>query len=154
MKKSIFFTTLIFLFASGIVFSLNKNNPSQNQSSGSKYVIHLTTQEFKEKVFNYDKNKEWKYEGNIPCIIDFYADWCGPCKRIAPVLEQLATEYDGKIIIYKINTEKEPELAGAFGIRSIPTLLFIPVSGEPRVAQGALSKETLKKVIDDILLKE
>ena len=119
-----------------------------------KKAIHLTNAEFKEKVFNYEVNKEWKYEGDKPCIIDFYADWCGPCKRVAPILEELAQEYDGKIIIYKINTEKERELASAFGIRSIPSLLFVPASGQPQMAQGALPKEQLVKVINEFLPKE
>lgn len=119
-----------------------------------KRAIHLTNAEFKTKVFNYETNKEWKYEGDKPCIIDFYADWCGPCKQIAPVLEELAKEYDGKVIIYKINTEKEKELASAFGIRSIPSLLFVPAKGQPQMAQGALPKEQLEKVINEFLLKE
>ena len=115
-------------------------------------AVHLTTDVFKVKVFNYEKNKEWKYEGDLPCIIDFYTDWCGPCKRIAPILEELAKEYDGKIIVYKINTEKEPELAQAFGVRSIPTLLFVPMKGKPQMAKGALPKEQLKEAINDVLL--
>lgn len=116
-------------------------------------AIHLTTQAFKEKVFNYDKNKDWKYEGDLPCIIDFYTVWCGPCKRIAPVLEDLAKEYDGKIIVYKINTEEEQELAQAFGIRSIPTLLFVPLNGQPQMSNG-MSKDQLIKTIDNVLLKK
>jgi thioredoxin len=119
-----------------------------------KKAIHLTNADFKTKVFNYEVNKEWKYEGDKPCIIDFYADWCGPCKRVAPILEELAQEYDGKIIVYKVNTEKERELASAFGIRSIPSLLFVPVTGQPQMAQGALPKEQLVKVINEFLLKE
>ena len=113
----------------------------------------LTKQTFQEKVFNYEKNKEWKFEGNKPCLIDFYADWCGPCKMVAPILEELSKEYDGKIDIYKVDTEAEQELAGAFGIRSIPSLLFCPQDEQPQMAQGALPKESMKKVIDDVLLK-
>jgi len=113
---------------------------------------HLTKQTFLEKVFDYEKNKEWKYEGELPCIIDFYADWCQPCKIIAPVLEELAKEYDGKIDIYKVNTESETELAAAFGIRSIPSLLFVPMEGQPQMAMGALPKETFKQAIADVLL--
>ena len=113
---------------------------------------HLTKETFLEKVFNYEQNKEWKYEGELPCLIDFYADWCQPCKMVAPVLEELAEEYKGKINIYKIDTEAERELAGAFGIRSIPSLLFCPKDGQPQMAQGALPKETFKEVIDDVLL--
>jgi thioredoxin len=118
-----------------------------------KQTIQLTTATFKEKVFNYDVNQEWKYEGDKPCIIDFYADWCGPCKVVAPVLEELAKEYDGEIIIYKVDTEKQRELASAFGIRSIPSLLFVPVKGQPQMSQGALPKEQFVQVIDDFLLK-
>jgi len=117
-------------------------------------VIHLDKEQFKKLVFDYENNKEWKYEGDKPAILDFYADWCGPCKKVAPILEELAQEYDGKIIIYKIDTEKEKELAGAFGIRSIPSLLFIPASGQPQMAQGALPKEQFVKVINEFLLKE
>ncbi|MDP4223791.1 MAG: thioredoxin, partial [Bacteroidota bacterium] len=94
-----------------------------------KQIVHLTTQDFKDKIFNYDKSKEWKYEGNLPAIVDFYADWCMPCKMVAPVLEELAQEYAGKILVYKVNTEDEQELASVFGIQSIPTLLFIPKEG-------------------------
>lgn len=113
---------------------------------------HLTKKTFVEKVFNYEQNKDWKFEGKLPALIDFYADWCGPCKMIAPVLEDLAKEYDGKINIYKIDTETEQELAGVFGIRSIPSLLFCPVDGQPQMAAGALPKESLKQAINEILL--
>ncbi|MCL4134565.1 UNVERIFIED_CONTAM: hypothetical protein GTU68_064519, partial [Idotea baltica] len=95
--------------------------------------------------------KEWKFEGDVPCIIDFYADWCGPCKAIAPVLEQLSEEYAGKINIYKVDTEKEQELSAAFAIRSIPSMLFCPAEGQPQMAQGALPKEQLEKIIEDVL---
>jgi thioredoxin len=113
---------------------------------------HLTLESFKEKVFDFDKNQEWKFEGNLPCIIDFYADWCGPCKMVAPILEELSKEYDGKVNIYKVDTEAEQELAGAFGIRSIPSMLFCPVEGQPQMAQGALPKNALVQAIDDVLL--
>ncbi len=114
---------------------------------------HLTKQTFFEKVFNYEKNQEWKFEGELPCIIDFYADWCQPCKIVAPILEELAGEYEGKINIYKIDTEAEVELAGAFGIKSIPSMLFCPKEGQPQMAVGALPKETLIQAINDVLLK-
>jgi thioredoxin 1 len=116
-------------------------------------VVHLTTQDFKEKVFNYDKSNEWKYEGQIPAIIDFYADWCGPCKMVAPILEDLARDYAGKIMVYKVNTENERDLASVFGIQSIPTLLFVPKDGQPQAAMGALPRQTFEKAIQDILLK-
>ncbi len=118
-----------------------------------KQTVHLTSNEFKEKVFNYESGKEWKYEGTLPAIVDFYADWCQPCKMVAPVLEDLAREYAGQIMIYKVNTEEEQELASVFGIQSIPTLLFIPKEGEPQAAMGALPKQTFEKAIKDILLK-
>jgi len=114
-------------------------------------MVHLTQETFKEKVFNYEKNKDWKFEGDKPAIIDFYADWCAPCKMVAPILEELSTEYEGKLDIYKVNTEDQQELAAAFGIRSIPSLLFIPKEGQPQMAMGALPKETFKKTIEDVL---
>ena len=113
---------------------------------------HLTKSDFLEKVFNFEQNKEWKFEGELPAIIDFYADWCGPCKMVAPVLEELSTEYEGKINIYKVDTESEQELAAAFGIKSIPSLLFIPSDGQPHMAQGALPKEALQEAINNVLL--
>jgi thioredoxin 1 len=116
-------------------------------------VVHLTAQDFKEKVFNYETGKEWKYEGSLPAIVDFYADWCSPCKMVAPILEDLALEYSGKIMVYKVNTENEQELASVFGIQSIPTLLFIPKEGQPQAAMGALPRQTFEKVIQDVLLK-
>jgi thioredoxin len=115
---------------------------------------HLTKQTFSDKVFNYEQNKEWKFEGQLPCIIDFYADWCQPCKMVAPILEELSEEYKGKINIYKVNTEQEQELSAAFGIKSIPSMLFCPADGQPQMAQGALPKESLVNVINDVLLKE
>ncbi|PLX10555.1 MAG: thioredoxin [Marinilabiliales bacterium] len=114
---------------------------------------HLTKETFFEKVFNYEENKDWKFEGKLPCIIDFYADWCQPCKIVSPILEELSKEYDGKINIYKVNTEEQTELSAAFGIRSIPSLLFCPADGQPQMAQGALPKETLVQAINDVLLK-
>jgi thioredoxin 1 len=115
---------------------------------------HLTTQTFKEKVFNYEVNKDWKFEGNKPCLIDFYADWCQPCKIVAPILEELADEYKDKINIYKVDTEDQQELAAIFGIRSIPSLLFCPKDDAPQMAMGALPKETLNKAINDVLKVE
>ena len=115
---------------------------------------HLTTETFKQKVFNYDVNKEWKFEGELPCIVDFYADWCGPCKMVAPILEELADEYAGKLNVYKVNTEEQQELAGLFGIRSIPSLLFVPKEGQPQMAMGALPKESFKQAFREVLKVE
>lgn len=115
---------------------------------------HLTKQTFHEKVFNYEQNKDWEFVGELPCIIDFYADWCQPCKIVAPILEELSKEFEGKINIYKVNTEEETELAAAFGIRSIPSILFCPTDGQPQMSQGALPKETLIQTINNELLKE
>jgi thioredoxin len=115
---------------------------------------HLTKDTFLTKVFDFEKHKEWKFQGELPCLIDFYADWCGPCKMVAPILEELAEEYKGKINIYKVDTEDQQELAGVFGIRSIPSLLFCPVDSNPQMAMGALPKDTFRQVIDDILLKK
>ena len=118
-------------------------------------TIHLTKSEFLTKVVDYEKNpNEWKYLGDKPAIIDFYASWCGPCKMLAPVLEELAAEYGDSIYIYKIDTEQEQELAAAFNIRSIPTLLFVPMSGAPQLAQGALPKAALNDAIDKVLLNK
>jgi thioredoxin len=112
---------------------------------------HLTKETFKEKVFNFELNKEWKFEGKTPCMIDFYADWCGPCKMVAPVLEELQKEYGENIVIYKVDTEVEQELASIFGVQSIPSLLFVPVEGQPQMAMGALPKSTFEKAIADVL---
>lgn len=115
-------------------------------------TIQLTTQSFKEKVFNYETNQEWAYQGQLPAIIDFYADWCGPCKMVAPILEELSEEYKDRLVIYKVNTDIEQELAAVFGIQSIPTLLFIDSAGEPMMQPGAYPKHVLKKIIDEKLI--
>jgi len=116
-------------------------------------TIHISAQDFKDKIFNYETEQEWKYQGDKAAIIDFYADWCGPCKSIAPVLEELSEQYKDDLIIYKIDTDKEMELSSLFGIQSIPTLLFIPVNGNPMVQKGALPKNVLQQIIDERLLQ-
>jgi thioredoxin len=116
-------------------------------------TIDLTTADFKEKIFNYETETEWKFKGSLPVIIDFYADWCGPCKTVAPVLEELSNEYDGKLVIYKLDTDMESELSNAFGIQSIPTFLFIPMEGQPMLQRGALPKNVFQQVIEERLLK-
>ncbi len=113
-------------------------------------VEHLTKETFKAKVFDFEASQEWSFNGDKPCIIDFYADWCGPCKMVAPVLEELSEEYQGKVDIFKIDTEKEQELAAAFGIRSIPSILFVPMGEQPQMATGALPKDSFKQAIMDI----
>lgn len=127
------------------------NNNKENNTKGSTKMVHLTAAEFKQKVFNYETEKEWKFTGDKPVIIDFYADWCGPCKMVAPVLEELSKEYDGKVQIYKIDTEEEQELAQVFGIRSIPSILFIPMEGKPQMTMGALPKESFVQAINEVL---
>jgi thioredoxin 1 len=117
-------------------------------------TIKLTNQQFIEDIFDYTSEKEWNYKDNVPAIIDFYADWCGPCKMVAPVLEELSDMYDGKVKIYKLDTEKEQQLAGVFGIRSIPSILFIPVKGQPMMQVGALPKSTFIDVIEKQLLQD
>jgi thioredoxin len=130
----------------------NKENKIEVKKMG---LIHLTKAEFLTKISNYEANpNEWKYLGDKPCIIDFYASWCGPCKMIAPILEDLAQEYEGQIYIYKVDTEAERDLAAAFGIRSIPSLLFCPIGEAPQMAQGAMPKEAFVKAIREVLLKD
>ena len=114
---------------------------------------HLTKASFKEKVFDFETKKEWSYQGELPAIVDFYAEWCGPCKMLGPILDKLAEEYTGRIVIYKVDTDKEGELAATFGIMSVPSLLFIPLKGQPQMAVGVLSKEAFHKAIDQVLLQ-
>lgn len=115
---------------------------------------HLTLETFKEKVFNFETNKEWKFEGVRPCVLDFYASWCNPCKMIAPILDELSKEYEGKIDIYKIDTEEQHELAGIFGIQSIPSILFVPMNDQPQMAQGAMPKDKFIEAFKDVLKVE
>ncbi|HPG10265.1 MAG TPA: thioredoxin [Chitinophagaceae bacterium] len=115
-------------------------------------TVKMTTADFKKKIFDYDTEQDWKYLGELPAIIDFYADWCGPCKMVAPALEELSEEYKDKIVIYKVDTDAEPELSAVFGIRSIPTFLFIGADGEPMMQPGAFPKHVFKKVIEEKML--
>ena len=166
MFKTVFFT-LVFLISSVNAFAQQatpkpgasnantntrkKEAPVSSNEEGK--VIHLDKSEFLKKVFNYETSKEWKYVGDKPCLLDFYAHWCGPCRMISPFLDQLAEEYKGKIYIYKINTDQERELATIFGASSIPLLVFIPNNNEqPQASRGALPKEEIKRAIDVVLL--
>ena len=146
---------VLFLASCSMSANSDKNESGKVSEQKKGEVIVLNKADFLSKVFNYEKNPtQWMYEGDKPCIIDFYADWCGPCKRVAPVLVELAEQYKDDLIIYKINVDNEKELAMAFGIPSIPTLLFIPTTGTPQVSQGALSKEQFVEQIENFLLKK
>ena len=137
---------LTFVFATAFI------SCGQQKTETSSLVIHITNDQFKKLVFDYEKNKEWKYQGTKPCIIDFYADWCGPCHMMSPRLEEVAKEYSGKLIVYKVNTDQERELSASLGIQSLPTLLFIPQNGKPQGSLGAIPKEALVKAINEVLL--
>jgi thioredoxin len=152
MKKIILYSLILIVGFTACNHQTKKENEKNHKTQNKMKTIHLTKQMFLEKVMNFEKNPtEWKYLGDKPCIIDFYADWCGPCKAVAPILEQIAEEYDGKIYVYKIDTEAEQELASVFGIQSIPTIYFCPVGGNPQIAMGALPKATIKEAIKDVL---
>lgn len=115
---------------------------------------NLTRQDFLQKVYDYERNEEWKFEGTKPAIIDFYADWCGPCKMVAPILEELSEEYADKVDVYKVDTDAEQELSRVFGIQSIPSMLFVPVGEKPQMAVGALPKDSIKQAMQEILKVE
>lgn len=114
-------------------------------------VEHLNKETFKKQVFDFEENNEWQFKGTKPCVIDFYADWCGPCRTVAPILEELSEEYKSDLNVYKIDTEAEQELAALFGIKSIPSLLFVPMEGQPQMAMGALPKDSFKKAFKEVL---
>lgn len=145
MKKSILIAMAV------MVFGLTVN--AQEEKKESK-VQHLTYKEFLKKIWDFEKSPNtFVYKGKLPAIVDFYADWCGPCRRVAPIMEKLAEEYDGKLLIYKVNTQNETGLANAFQIRSIPTVLFIPMEGQPMMQVGALPEEGYRQVIEQHLVK-
>jgi len=156
--------TLLFLLAAIVAVSCSNSTETKAQADMSSEknnseivegkTIHMDKAMFLERVMDFEKNKEtWIYLGDKPAIIDFYADWCKPCKMIAPIMEELAAEYKGQIYIYKVDTQVERELASVFGIRSIPAVLFVPMEGKPQMSTGALPKETFKDAIDNFLLK-
>lgn len=136
----------------------NKANNSDNTANAdvtgikSGKVNMLSTEQFKQLVFNYEANQEWNYLGDLPCVIDFYADWCGPCKMVAPIMDELAEEYEGKVMFYKVDVDAEGELAGAFGIQSIPSVLFCPSdNSQPEMATGAMQKDSYVSAISEVL---
>jgi thioredoxin len=112
----------------------------------------LTKETFLQKVFNYEQNKDWQFAGELPAVIDFWAPWCGPCRTVGPIIEELSNEYAGKVNFYKVNVDDEQELAGVFGVRSIPSLLFVPKTGKPKMSVGALPKNALKDAVENELL--
>lgn len=147
MKK---LTIILVLFA--VAFSASATDPKVKKTATP---IDITKADFIEKIFDYEANtNEWKYKGDKPAIIDFHAVWCGPCRLTNPILKELAAEYGDEIYIYKIDVDKEPELASVFGVRSIPTFIFVPMGESPQVAQGALPKKSFKEAIDKLLLKK
>lgn len=152
LKKTITLFSLLIGF--GACSAATKENNTEKKEKRMK-TVQMTQTEFIKKIADYEANpKSWKYLGDKPSIVDFYATWCGPCKMLAPVLDELAGEYAGKVDIYKVDVDKEPELAAAFGIQSIPTLLFIPMEGSPIVVRGAQPKPELKRIIEGKLLKK
>ncbi len=151
MKKTLFFTLAIFPLMFLNCTSGNSRNEAKD-STGTEAVSQLTADAFKKVVYNYDVDKTWKYEGNMPAVIDFYADWCPPCRQLSPLVEEVAKEYKGKIVVFRVNTDKEKELTQSLGITNLPTLLYIPVKGQPKVTLGYISKDILVKTINEILL--
>ena len=154
MKKVLLMVALVMV--SVIVYAFNdreENNQGKKEVTGNGEVIIMDKAMFIKDIFDFEKSKEWKYKGTKPAIIDLYADWCGPCRQTAPIMKELAKEYAGKIIIYKVNVDKQKELAALFNATSIPLFVFIPMKGEPQLFRGAADKATYKKAIDEFLLK-
>ncbi len=156
MQKVLLYSLLFLCLATACRQKANKpEEKTDNKEAATTGSVHLTTESFKTSVFDFStKPDEWKYLGDKPCIIDFYATWCGPCKMIAPILEELATEYSSQMIVYKIDVDEEPEVAQFFGIQSLPTLLFCPMEGAPQTVIGAMPKESFKQAMKEILSVE
>jgi thioredoxin len=159
MKKKVYIYVAIMLaLIAGSFMWINRQKEvakAQVYEVKKSAPIHLTKAEFLSKVANFQTNPtEWKYLGDKPCIIDFYATWCGPCKMVAPIMDDLAKEYDGQIYIYKVDVDAEQEIAAAYGIQSIPTIFFCPMNGTPQMSQGAMPKESFQKMITEVLLKK
>jgi thioredoxin 1 len=150
MKKNLLLLGFIYVIFSGCQAGDPQKTGSRTNTTNP--VIHLTNDSFKQKIFNYESGSQWKYAGEMPAIIDFYADWCAPCRQLSPVVEELAKEYGGKIVVYKVDTDKEQLLSQNLGIQSLPTLLLIPAQGDPRIIIGVLPKDQLVKAIQDVLL--
>lgn len=134
---------------------VSETTKQDDKSAGSSDIKpeYITAKEFKAKVWDYEANPEqWTYNGELPCVVDFYADWCKPCKMVAPIMDELADYYEGRVLIYKVNTDKERELASVFQVRSIPAILFSPMDGKPAMQAGAMSKEDYIKIIDEFIL--
>ena len=153
---------LIIALVGAIIYIVAKENKNSNntvvvnnnKTENKMTVTELTQEDFVKKVYDFETNPNaWKFEGDKPAVIDFYATWCGPCKMMSPILDEISKEYEGKINVYKVNVDKEADLASVFGIRSIPSLLFVPMKKEPSMVQGAMPKNELKKLVDDILLE-
>ena len=152
MKKYLLGIALVFAAMTAYAFEEGTENTETNQNSPKGEVVVMNKQLFLSDVFDYEKTAEWKYKGNKPAIIDLYADWCGPCRAVAPIMKELAKEYSDKITIYKVNVDKEKELAALFNATSIPLFVFIPMNGEPQLFRGAADKATYKEAIDSFLL--
>ena len=151
MKMAFSLSTLLKLF---FITSISAGSPVNAIKEGNNKVtvVYLTNDTFKQMIYNYEKNKEWKYEGTKPAIIDFYATWCPPCRQLSPLVEEIAQEYAGKIVVYKIDTDKERTLSEQLGITGLPTLLFIPLKGKPQASMGFIPKETIVKTINNVLM--
>jgi thioredoxin 1 len=144
----------VLIIGSVILTFCSSGNPGNTakEITADAEVKQLSTDSFKKLVYDFDSNKEWKYEGSLPAIIDFYADWCPPCRQLSPIVEEIAKEYQGKIVVYRVNTDKEKRLTESLGITNLPTLLYVPASGKPQATLGAIPKQTIIKTINKVLL--